>query len=59
MGKMYVGPNEHREFPSLRTIQNASVLLREVMKLYNDNKSPYLSIATGHSRLYADLGWNL
>ncbi len=56
---MYVGPNEHREFPSLRTIQNASVLLREVMKLYNDNKSPYLSIATGHSRLYADLGWNL
>lgn len=44
--KMYVGPNEHRVPTLYELSRNASILLREVMKLYNDNKSPYLSIAT-------------
>lgn len=43
--KMYVGPNEHGVPTLYELSRNASVLLREVMKLYNDNKSPYLSIA--------------
>jgi hypothetical protein len=54
--KMYVGPNEHRVPTLYELSRNASVLLREVMKLYNDNKSPYLSIATGPFKVICRYG---
>ena len=56
--KMYVGPNEHRVPTLYELSRNASILLREVMKLYNDNKSPYLSIATGPFKVICRC-WNL
>ena len=54
--KMYVGPNEHRVPTLYELSRNASILLREVMKLYNDNKSPYLSIATGPFKVICRYG---
>lgn len=52
--KMYV--DEHRVPTLYELSRNASVLLREVMKLYNDNKSPYLSIATGPFKVICRYG---